>query len=44
MFYLVVGAAMLGKLIWTKKFESALLPEIKNLVNQNISIRKLSET
>ncbi|MBD3906495.1 hypothetical protein NAL32_17605 [Chryseobacterium sp. Ch-15] len=44
MFYLVVGAAMLGKLVWTKKFESALLPEIKNLVNQNISIRKLSET
>jgi len=43
MFYLVVGAAMLGKLVWTKKFESALLPEIKNLVNQNISIRKLSE-
>lgn len=41
MFYLVVGVAMLGKLIWTKKFESALLPEIKNLVNQNISIRKM---
>ncbi|MBT2416231.1 hypothetical protein [Chryseobacterium sp. ISL-6] len=41
MFYLVIGAVMLGKLIWIKKFESALLPEIKNFVNQNISIRKL---
>lgn len=40
-FYLVVGTAMLGKLIWTKKFESALLPEIKNFVNPNISIRKM---
>lgn len=43
MFYLVVGAAMLGKLVWTKKFESALLPEIKNLFNQTISVRKLKE-
>lgn len=43
MFYLLVGAAMLGKLIWTKKFESALLPEIKNFVNQNVSIRKMRE-
>lgn len=34
---------MLGRLIWTKKFESALLPEIKNFVNQTISIRKLKE-
>lgn len=43
MFYLVVGAAMLGKLVWTKKFESALLPEIKNLFDQTISIRKMRD-
>ena len=42
LFYLVVGAVMLGRLIWTKKFESALLPEIKNFVNQSISIRKIT--
>jgi len=38
----VVGAMMLGRLIWTKRFESALLPEIKNFVNQSISIRKMT--
>lgn len=43
LFYLIVGAAMLGKLVWTKKFESALLPEIKNLFDQTISIRKMRE-
>jgi len=43
LFYLVVGAVILGRLIWTKKFESALLPEIKNFVNQTISIRQLKE-
>lgn len=42
LFYLVVGAVMLGRLIWTKRFESALLPEIKNFVNQSISIRKMT--
>lgn len=42
LFYLVVGAVMLGRLIWTKRFESALLPEIKNFVNQSISIRKIT--
>ncbi|WP_426473544.1 hypothetical protein [Chryseobacterium balustinum] len=43
MFYLVAGTAMLGKLVWTKKFEFALLPEIKNLFDQTISIRKMRE-
>ena len=43
LFYLVVGAVMLGRSIWTKRFESALLPEIKNFVDQTISIRKLKE-
>lgn len=41
LFYLVVGAVMLGRLIWTKRFESALLPEIKNFVNQSVSLRQM---
>ncbi|KQS93026.1 hypothetical protein [Chryseobacterium sp. Leaf394] len=41
LFYLVVGAVMLGRLIWTKRFESALLPEIKNFVTQSVSLRQM---
>lgn len=40
-FYLMIGVVLLGRIVWDKKFESALLPEIKLLLRNDVNLRKL---
>lgn len=37
-FYLLIGSFVVGRLIWSKKFETLILPELKNIVSHDIKI------
>lgn len=41
-FYLLLGVVLLGKMVWAEKFETAMLPQIKNIIQNDITIRKMS--
>lgn len=40
-FYLMLGVVLLGRVVWSKKFQTAMLPKIKNLLGNDISLRKM---
>ena len=41
-FYVLIGIVFLGKMVWTEKFETTMLPQIKNILTNDITIRKMS--